>query len=142
MTMNIQKQIVREVSLIADDLYPDAQKLGTIAFEALTKDKRSQITGLESLANSTQKVSDVFNYIKTRTARHTAWKDQDFGKKLLAYMENTLAKKHELVLTRINERGITPDRYQQQEIHIMLIRAFIAQLAAQYEFAALENQGK
>ncbi len=137
MTINIQKQIIREVNLIADGFYADAKEHGQRAFDALTDKKRSQITGLESLANSTQKVSDVFNYVKIRTARQREWKEHSFGRELLSYMETTLAQKREIVIANLKAQEFQPGNYQQQEIYILLIRAFVSQLAAHYEYAAL-----
>lgn len=139
-TIHGHRRMIREITLAADTFYSKAQELGTLAHQALTSKKKSQMTGLESLANSTQKVSDVFNYIKTRTARQDEWREKDFGKNLLVYLETTLAKERDKIVANLKEQNIETDEYQQQEIYILLIRAFVAQLTAQYEFAAIERR--
>ncbi len=69
-------KIKREISDQADILYEKAIELGdhaAEAFEGLNKNERrrhrSQMTGLENIAETTLKVSDVLNYIKKQTAR-------------------------------------------------------------------------
>ncbi|NJN68121.1 MAG: hypothetical protein HC884_16120 [Chloroflexaceae bacterium] len=133
------RRMLREVALAADAFYKKAEELGQQAFASLGREKRSQITGLESLANSTQKTSDVFNYIKTRTARQKEWRKKDFGKDLLLYLETTLATERNNIVANLKAQKIELDAHQQKEVYLLLIRAFVAQLAAQYEFAAIAN---
>ncbi len=142
MTQNIYRRIMREVDWEADndDFRAKAQELGTRAFDALTDKKRSQITGLESIANGTQKVSDVFNYIKLRTARQSEWRSHNLGRDLLEYLETTLPQKRDNVVNAVAKHNPL-DKYQQQEVYILLIRAFVAQMAAQYEYACLQAGG-
>jgi len=134
-------KIMRAIDLVTDggDFYQQAKSLGTEAARALGRDKRSQITGLESLANSSQKVTDVFDYIKLRTARQKEWRIESFGSQLLDFLEQTLPKKRQEVL---DHTGITePGLAQQQDIYMLLIRTFLAHLAAQYEYACQEQGG-
>lgn len=142
MTQNIYRRIMREVDWEADndDFRAKAKELGTQAFGALTDKKRSQITGLESIANGTQKVSDVFNYIKLRTARQSEWRSHNLGRDLLEYLETTLPQKRDNVVNAVAKHNPL-DKYQQQEVYILLIRAFVAQMAAQYEYACLQAGG-
>lgn len=142
MTQSTYRRIMREVDWEADndDFRANAQELGQRAQKALTREKRSQITGLESVANSTQKVSDVFNYIKLRTARQSEWRSHNFGQDLLEYLETTLSQKRDNVVRAVSKHT-SLDKYQQQEVYILLIRAFVAQLAAQYEYACLQAGG-
>lgn len=92
----------------------------------------------ESVANDSMKVTDVFNYIKTRTARQSEWRDQNFGFDLLAYLEKDMGK---IRIDLIGKLTIAPNTKESQEVYILLIREFVRQLAAQYEFALLKKEG-
>jgi len=129
-------QILLEVAFEADRFYGQIQTLGNKAAEALTGRKRSQLTNLQGIANSALKVSEVLDYIKTQTARDKkanrdhGWHRDDFGRTLLQFIEVTLAQTKTSIYQRIN--NLTD--YDQQEIHLLLIREAVRQLTAQYEF--------
>ena len=133
--MNIRMKMLRAVALESDSepFYDQAKAFGERAAQALGHTKRSQITGLESQANSTQKITDVLDYLKLRTARQKEWRQENLGRDLLAYLETDLRKARDKI-------GALPDMTtldasQKQEVYLLLIRAFVAHLAAQYEFA-------
>jgi hypothetical protein len=94
---------------------------------------------LESIANSSQKVSDVFDYLKLRTARQKEWQQHDLGKNLLKYLETDLREKRKH-LPKKDPDLVSLNEFQQQEVYMLLIRAFVAHLAAQYEFACMEGK--
>ncbi len=138
--MTNRMKIIHEVAGAADkeDFYGRACKFGGLAAQVIGEDKRAQITGLEGVANDSMKVTDVFNYIKTRTARQREWREQNFGFDLLAYLEKDMgSKRNEL----IGKLAIARDTQESQEVYILLIREFVRQLAAQYEFALLNMEG-
>lgn len=135
--MNEDLRIMRQVALQADAFYEDAKRLGTLAAKCLTGQKRSQITGLESICNSTLKVSDVCDYIKMRTARQKEWQQDNLGPKVLEYIEKNIAQRRGLICAVLK----IEDKLKQQDIYMMLIREFVWQLAAQYEFALIKSQG-
>jgi hypothetical protein len=132
--------MVRAIALQADseDFYTKAKAFGEQAAQALGPAKRAQITGLESVANSSQKVSDVFDYLKLRTARQKEWQHLDLGKNLLQYLETDLRKKRQDLCSDLELASL--NAFQQQEAYMLLIRAFVAHLAAQYEFACMEGK--
>lgn len=135
--MNIRMKMLRAVALAADEFYDDAKRLGTLAEPAL-KGKRAQVTGLESVANGSIKVSDVLDYLKLRTARQEQWQRGDLGRQLIAYIESNLRKRRDDLLKASEFASL--DGIQRQEMYMMLIRAFIAQFAAQYEYACQEKE--
>jgi|GEM_PF-5099172 hypothetical protein len=91
-------------------------------------------TGLESIANSAFKVSDIFDYIKTRTARHEQrW--LRLGQQLLTYLEQDLGQKRNAIC---QDLGLS-NQEDHQEVYLLLIRAFIQQLVAHYEYAGVEQ---
>jgi hypothetical protein len=140
--MNQRTRMLREVAFIADrdDFRAKAEELGSIAAKALTRKKRSQITGLETLSESTQRVTDLFNYIKTRTARQKEWQQQNFGVELLYYLANNLCERRNDIVARFAAQQQPLDDYQQQEVYLLLLQAFIDQLAAHYEYACMLNE--
>jgi len=129
-------QIVRAVALAADGFYEDAKNLGETAVDCFTGGRRSQITGLESLANGAIKVSDVLDYIKKQVGKDTdksdrqSWRKNDFGKKLLEYLEVNL--KRQLGTLSLSPPSV--DKAEQQRVHLMLIREFVRQMSAHYEY--------
>lgn len=141
--MNQRTKLLREIALIADqeDVREKAQDLGKLAASTLGKKKRSQITGLETLASSTQRVTDIFNYIKTRTARQEEWQASNLGDSLLTYLEGDMRGHRDAVFQRLQSQQITLDAYEQQAAYLELLRAFIDQFAAHYEYACLTTGG-
>lgn len=134
-------KMLRAVALRADKFYPDAEKLGRSAAVALTADKRSQITNLESIANVALKVTDIYDFIKVRTARDAqqsdakkkrGWHQEDLGPKLLAYLSRNLRDERNEICQKLQ---IDPNSAEGIHVHLLLIREFVRQLAAQYEYA-------
>lgn len=126
-------QILREVALQADTdaFYSKAEELGKKAAEALTDKKRSQITGLESTANSALKVTDVLDFVKIRSARHEEWRKSNWGPELLDYLKGDLRNRRETVCS---ELALEPQGADGITVHLLLIREFVRQLAAHYEY--------
>jgi hypothetical protein len=130
-------KMLREVALRADGFYDKAEKLGRKAAEELTDKKSSQIKGLEGIANSALKTSDVFDFIKTRTARQKEWQKGDWGPDLLTYLSRDLRTARRTICTQLE---IDPEGIDGLEVHLMLIREFVRQLAAHYEYVCWENK--
>src|SRR5947208_5905052 len=129
--MNIEMKIIREVSLEAEECYPETVKLGDHAAYALKSRHRSQLTSLENIAESTFKTSDILDYIKKQIARFSHWRQPDptasnpqqgFGERLKDYLEKDLPAR----VDRICERrrlniGNTTDEEKQLRRHIYLL---------------------
>jgi hypothetical protein len=148
--MNIEMQIIREVNIQAEGFYDDAIEFGRHAAYALRKEHRSQITGLENIANSALKVADILDYIKRQTARSKEsqqWRQgfpeagnpqEAFGQRLLNYLEEELAPKHNVIANRLNIGNQTEkDRGWRRSIYLHLIRQFVRQMAVQYEYCVI-----
>lgn len=128
-------KMLRQVALRADGFYDQAKGLGEKAARALTGKRRSQINNLEGIANSALKTSDVFDFIKTRTARHKEW--DDWGPDLLAYLSGNLRTNREQICKRL---AIDVNSADGLEVHLMLIREFVRQLSAHYEYVCWETE--
>lgn len=122
-------QIRREVAEQADSFYDQAETLGQVAAQQITDRHRSQITGLENIANIAMKVADVLDYIKIQSARRGHWRE--LGPALLKTVKTDLKLRKETVCSHL---ALEADSRDGQYIHLQLIREFVRQLAAQYEY--------
>jgi hypothetical protein len=133
-------QAMREVAEQADDkvFYDEAEKLGKDAAISFTSRHRKQITDLEEVVNSAMKVTDVLNHIKNQTARREPWRE--FGPALLKTIQNDLNKRRDNICDRLT---LSSDEHEQnkqkQQVHLYLIREFVRQLAAQYEYQCMQT---
>ena len=149
--MNIEMQIIREVNIQAEGFYEDAIDFGKHAAYAFRKEHRSQMTGLENIANSALKVADILDYIKRQTARSKEsqqWRrdfpdpkdpqEEAFGQRLLRYLEEDLDTKHNNIANRLKIGNQTEkDRGWRRSIYLHLIRQFVRQMAVQYEYCVI-----
>lgn len=150
--MNRDMKIIYEVSNQAEKFYENAIELGDHAAHVLRAAHRSQMTSLENIAESTYKTSDVFDFIKKQVARFSYWRqsmpanpsmpanetaNQGFGLRLKTFLEHDLKRAaDELYIHSPLTAGSTTDKEMQERrrIHLLLIRQFIRQMVAQYEF--------
>lgn len=113
--MNQDMKIIREINLEAEYSYEKAQTLGNHAYKAFKDKRRAQLTGLENIAESSLKTSDIYDYIKKQIARSDAGKDwrtessndlledevpRGFGERLKAYLEE-LSKRVDVVCKNV-----------------------------------------
>jgi hypothetical protein len=130
-TVQRQMTIKHAVARRADQLSSKAEDLGAQAARSLKENRgRSQLTGLEALANSTIKTSDILDYIKVRIAR--ASREWAFGEELLKLLQELREEK----LVRL----VTPTPEEEQQYHLMLMRELIRQMVAHYEYAKATQQ--
>jgi hypothetical protein len=133
---------IQEVATQADLFYDHGVRFGQWAARALGGRRRAQITGLESIANSSLKVSDVLDYLKKQTAKSQAgeaWRrrndeQQELGPELIAFINSTLGNRRNLICSsveRVTEQAATEQ--ERQQTYLALIREFVRQVAAQYE---------
>jgi hypothetical protein len=114
--MNQDMKIIREINLEAERFYDEAQALGNHAYRAFKDKSRAQLTGLENVAESSLKTSDIFDYIKKKIARSDPGKEwraenkddlsegespQGFGERLKIYLED-LSKRVEIVCKNVD----------------------------------------
>jgi hypothetical protein len=129
----LRMKMLRAVALRADNFYDKAEALGAKAAASLKEKKRAQISGLEGIANSALKTTDVFDFIKLRTARQKEWRGEDWGAELLAYLSQDLRKEREEICSDLGIED--PQSAEGLNVHLLLIREFVRQLAAHYEYA-------
>ena len=135
--MNREMQIIRAVSLEADAFRDDAQGLGKRIAGAITGSRgRAQLTGLESIANSSLKVSDVLDYVKKQTGRLREWQSDRCGFELLDYLETKLRARRDTVVTQLQPKTTSQEKPSvEQHVHLLLIREFVRQLVVHAEYS-------
>ena len=140
-----QVKIIREVNIQAEEFYKDAVELGIHAAYALKVNHRSQMTGLENIAESALKYSDIFDYIKRQTARYSYWQQgpeheksgEAFGERLLNYLERELSNRRDSMCKRLSIGDKTDeDKQVRRRLYLLLIRQFVRQMVVQYEYRA------
>lgn len=150
--------MMKETARMADEFEPETHELGVWAAECFEGRHKAQIRGLENIAYSTNKVTDVKDYIKTQTGRHKEWqkkyvgskpewKNKSFGTVILSEIGD-LSKKAESIQENIKKQlsGKSPDDEHEQipsvrEIHLLLIRDFVKQLSAQFLHEQFKKEG-
>jgi hypothetical protein len=151
--VNKEMQIIREVNAQAELFYGDAVNLGQHAAQALKAAHRSQLTGLENIAESAYKTTDILDYIKKQTARFAYWRqgfsqseqpDEGFGERLKNYLERELLKKRDSISKRlINGDKTDEEKQERQRIYLLLMRQFIHQMVVEYEYrVSYDNRQK
>jgi hypothetical protein len=132
-------KVMREVALRADNMQETAREIGGNAALGLTRSRRAQVTGLESIANSALKTTDVLDYIKLRTARQRRdeWTYGNWGPVLLDYLSKTLASERDVICKQL---GIDVPSIDSVEVHLMLVREFVRQFSAEYEYQCRLNE--
>lgn len=144
--MNREMQIIREVNVQAEIFYDDAVQIGDHAAYALTRAHRSQMTGLENIAESVLKATDILDFIKRQTARFPYWRqtfpgekpsDEAFGERLKNYLEKELKTRCNAIcnakVLNIGEET-DEDKTLRRHIYLLLIRQFLRHVVAEYEY--------
>lgn len=141
--------IIREVSNQAEIFYEQAVELGDHAALVLSNQRRSQMTSLETIAESTLKISDVLDYIKKQTARLPEWRQPmpgqsgpaaALGERLRNHLENKLVTNLETICRNLRiGKDEEADQQLRRRIHLLLIRQFIRQMIVEYEYQSNLN---
>lgn len=135
--MNTRMSMLKEIAIKTDAsaFRRKTKELGNTAATIFSEKHTSQVKGLENIANSALKVSDVLDYIKRQTGRAKAnegWKREHFGQTLLEYIEDNLTKRRDEVCQTLH----IEDDAQKLEVYLLLIREFVKQLVIHYEYKA------
>lgn len=145
--------IIMRVNEKAEDLYEDALELGTIAARAFDEQHggerqkhRAQLTGLENIADTTLKFTDVLDYIKRQIARPQGqgWRKKyvgkdggeykPFGESLKNYIEGRLRNEADQICSELKIGETPEDKRDHQLVYLQLIRQFVRQIVVQYEY--------
>ena len=147
--MNREMQIIREINGEAEVFYEDAVNLGQHAAQTLKASHRSQLTGLENIAESAYKTTDILDYIKKQTARFSYWRqgfsrgghpDEGFGERLKNYLERELPRKRDSISKRLENSDKTyEEKQERRRIYLLLMRQFIHHMVIEYEYSVSQD---
>lgn len=144
--------IIMRVNEKAEDLYEDALELGSIAAKSFPEKgsdrqnkHRAQLTGLENIADTTLKFTDILDYIKKQIARQQAWRNiylgktggvsKSLGEGLKTYIEQRLKNEANQICDDLHiGETLVEDKRDRQLVYLQLIRQFVRQIVVQYEY--------
>lgn len=147
--MNKRTMIMLCINEQAELFYEKSQELGLLAAQSFSEERgkerqqrhRAQMTGLENIAETTLKATDVLDYIKKQIARQEGWRDKSFGEILKSYIENNLKADVATICASVGIDDKTEeDRRERQQIYLQLIRQFIRQIVVQYEYCVSQPE--
>jgi hypothetical protein len=164
---NTRTQIVLRINRCAgeEDFYAMSKEMGEFAAQifvepfqpsqqsAEQKEKalekhRAQLTGLETIAETTLKVTDVLDFIKKQMARPQAYwrkpytrekaelQGKRFGEGLMSYIEGYIKQEATKICDQEVPKNKNTDEWkiEMQHIYLQLVRQFIRQIVAHYEY--------
>ena len=132
----------------SEEFYQKSQDLGILAAQSFREEQgrerqqrhRAQMTGLENIAETTLKVTDVLDYVKKQTARQKGWQKEvgankeRFGEVLKKEIESGLKTFVDNVCNGFIESVTDEGKRDRQEAYLQLVRQFIRQLVVRYEY--------
>jgi predicted DNA-binding ArsR family transcriptional regulator len=143
-SLELKRAVASEADWITEQV---DQLLDEIGNTRLTK---AQINGLMSVANTTDKVSDVIRLIERQGSRHKEW--QQYAERLIREVKGTLlnlakdvAMKVQEQLRDYHDRGgaevdaLIDRRGRLVEIHVLLVREFIQSFGLGYLYRFLSD---
>lgn len=159
--------LLHEIAKESDSLLPEAEEIINTYKEPLSDLKKSQMHSLVNIAQNTDSIGNVVNYIRHQTGRHEkTWGkkigDKTFGKaideKITSVVDlaqgifNSSFDKMQNILKDQNKQEATKEQDKEeatrdrriktdilQYIKISLIRKFIQHLSAYYEVRGIRN---
>lgn len=101
---------------------------------------KTQVRGLESLAATTDKISEITDWLKIRIGRDAKgvrWSYKGTGHQLLAKMENLRTEAKEIV-KELKEYSMGKDF--ERQVQLQLCREFLKHLSAHFEYEQRERR--
>src|SRR5436305_12751739 len=132
----------------SEEFYQKSQDLGILAAQSFREEQgrerqqrhRAQMTGLENIAETTLKVTDVLEDSKKQTARQKGWQKEvgangeRFGESLKKCIESDLKTFVDNVCNGFIDSTTDQGKQDRQEAYLLLVRQFIRQLVVRYEY--------
>lgn len=132
----------------SEEFYRKSQDLGVLAAQSFREEQgrdrqqrhRAQMTGLENIAETTLKVTDILDYIKKQTARQRGWQQEvgprreRFGERLKTSIESGLEPFLNNVCNGFIDSATEEGKQDRQEAYLLLARQLIRQLVVRYEY--------
>jgi hypothetical protein len=106
-----------------------------------TRLDKTQVRGLEVLACTTDKVSDITDWLKLRVGRDSnrdRWAKDGVGRDLLSALEGLRNDAQKIVAALSKTYSLDAD--QERQVHLRLCREFLKHLAAHFEYLKAEQK--
>ncbi len=105
-----------------------------------TRLDNTQVRGLENIANTTDKVSDITDWLKLRVGRdrdRERWAKDGIGREIVNVLEGLREDSRKIVSTLSYAK---PSQDHERLVHLRLCREFVRHLAAHFEFIKVEKE--
>jgi hypothetical protein len=127
------------LAIVSDDFASEAEKFAERLTD--TKVEMAQIRGLENLANTTDRISDIVGWLKLRVGRdgkHERWAKDGVGRDLIIRLQ-ALKDSVQKTAAQVGE-SYARDFEKKREIHLLLCREFIRHIATHFEYAKAKEE--
>jgi len=135
----VRLAIQRAVAQVSDSLFEGAQGPG----EKLRKAKldTGQIRNLENIAYSTDRLSDIYDFLKKQVGRPgklgQQWRQDGVGQELLNTLTSLRKRAREIVKGVRQEYPQGVDEDTERQVHLMLCREYLKHVAAHYLYTGV-----
>ncbi len=135
--------IKRAVARVSDSLFETAQ--GPVEKLQQAELDTSQIRNLENIAYSTDRLSDIYDFLKKQMGRPgrlgQQWRHQGVGQELLDILTGLRKRACAIVKGIPQEYSQGVDEDTERQVHLMLCREYLKHVAAHYLYTgAVKNE--
>ncbi|MCR4407437.1 MAG: hypothetical protein NUW24_11035 [Anaerolineae bacterium] len=138
-TVSLRVALDRAIARKSDEYDGEAQRYADQLKG--TKLDKTQVRGLETLASTTDKVSDITDWLKLRVGRDSerkGWAKEGIGRDLLTTLEGLRGDAGKIVAELPRDHATDPDL--ERQVHLRLCREFLKHLAAHFEYLKAERE--
>ncbi len=131
--------IKRAVARASDSLFEKAQGPAEKLYDAFRREQEkgtTQIRNLENIAYSTDRLSDIYDFLKKQMGRPgdlgKIWRHQGVGQELLKTLSDLRKEAQEIVkgVRQAHPQGVDEDT--ERQVDLMLCREYLKHIAAHY----------
>ena len=129
----IQQAVARESDRFFDRAQSPAEKLRAAGLD------KAQVHGLENIAYSTDRLSDIYDFLKKQTGRPgklgQKWQYENVGPDLLSALSSLGREANQIATAVRAEYPEAIDDDAARRIHLELCREYLKHVAAHYQYS-------
>jgi len=129
----IQRAVARESDRLFEPAKSPAEKLRAAGLD------RAQVHNLENIAYSTDRLSDIYDFLKKQTGRPgrlgQKWQHENVGPELLSALSSLGREANQIATTVRIEYPEAIDDDAARRIHLELCREYLKHVAAHYQYS-------